>query len=355
MNCCLFYYNKNGLPVVSFQTILSCSSVFVTDFSILNPYNRYTGGERMPVIYIDCVFLLNLAIDYLLLLCTARLAGAPLQRLRLALCSALGALYSVLVFLPWGSRLADMPIKIAVGILMACLAFRPVARCWRLVALFFLLSGALAGLLLALGLALGHPGVLFSRLYYAKISWPILLISASVMMVLIHLIFRQGARHGGGELMTVIISIHHKERRITALLDTGNTLREPVSGRPVLVSDRSALCDLWPPDIASIIKSSESPEEKMVRLYDMNAGDGFSLLPFRSVGSPSGLLLAARSDYIKVGEKRYPRALVALAEGPLSDGGGYSALWGGIDREGGSRNASFKKNKVLDHQTQQAG
>ena len=34
-------------------------------------------------IYIDRVFLLNLAVDYLLLLAAARLAGIPLRRLRL--------------------------------------------------------------------------------------------------------------------------------------------------------------------------------------------------------------------------------------------------------------------------------
>lgn len=309
----------------------------------------------MPVIYIDRVFLLNLAVDYLLLLCTARLAGAPLRRLRFVLCSALGALYAVIVFLPWGHRLACMPIKILTGILMAYLAFRSLPRCWRLIALFFLLSGALAGLLLAIGLALGSPGVLFSRLYYAKISWPVLLISTSVMLTLMHLIFQQGARHGGGEILTVTVSIHHKERRFAALRDTGNTLREPSGGRPVLVSECTALCDLWPPDIASVIKSTASPEEKMVRLYEKNAGKGFSLLPFRSVGSTSGLLLAVRSDYIKVGKTRYPRTLVALTDGPLSDGGGYCALWGGMDREGDAHDASVKKNTALDHQAQQAG
>ena len=93
----------------------------------------------------------------------------------------------------------------------------------------------------------------------------------------------------------------------------------------------------------------------MVRLYEKDAGEGFSLLPFRSVGSASGLLLAVRSDYIKVGKIRYPRTLVALADGPLSDGGGYCALWGGMDREGGTQDAPVTENTALDHQTQQAG
>ena len=46
----------------------------------------------MTVVYLDRVVLLNLAVDYLLLLATARLAGLPLRRRRLGLCAALGAM-----------------------------------------------------------------------------------------------------------------------------------------------------------------------------------------------------------------------------------------------------------------------
>ena len=45
----------------------------------------------MTVIYIDRVFALNLALDYMLLLICARLAGTPLRRLRFLLCAAGGA------------------------------------------------------------------------------------------------------------------------------------------------------------------------------------------------------------------------------------------------------------------------
>ena len=54
----------------------------------------------MTVVYLDRVLLLNLLVDYLLLLTTAQLAGIPLRRGRLALCAAVGALYAGAVFLP---------------------------------------------------------------------------------------------------------------------------------------------------------------------------------------------------------------------------------------------------------------
>ena len=67
----------------------------------------------MTVVYLDRVVLLNLAVDYLLLLATARLAGLPLRRGRLALAAALGALYAAAVFLPGCRMLAHPACRLA--------------------------------------------------------------------------------------------------------------------------------------------------------------------------------------------------------------------------------------------------
>ena len=131
----------------------------------------------MTVVYIDRVAVLNLAVDYLLLLTTATLAGTTLRRLRFLLCAVLGAAYAVGVFL-W-PLLAHPLCKVAAGTVMALLAFWKEVRPWRLTALFWLLSGGLAGLLLALGLLAGSPRGIVQRVYYADISWPVLLGTAA--------------------------------------------------------------------------------------------------------------------------------------------------------------------------------
>ena len=121
----------------------------------------------MTVVYLDRVVLLNLAVDYLLLLATARLAGLPLRRGRLALAAALGALYAAAVFLPGCRMLAHPACRLAAGVAVCRLAWRRERRPWRLTALFFLLSGALAGLLLAAGLPLILPQMNARSLYLA--------------------------------------------------------------------------------------------------------------------------------------------------------------------------------------------
>ena len=129
--------------------------------------------------------------------------------------------------------------------------------------------------------------------------------------------------------MDVTVSLQGRRLRLRALHDTGNTLRDPVSGQPVLVLEQGALGELWQPQAAEIIAMDLPPEEKMARLHRLDGGCRWSLLPFCAVGTAAGLLLAVRSDYVKVGGITYPRVLLALTPGPVSDGGGYQALWGG--------------------------
>ena len=45
----------------------------------------------MTVVYVDSVFVLNALMDYLLVLCAARLAGIPLRRRRYLLAACWGA------------------------------------------------------------------------------------------------------------------------------------------------------------------------------------------------------------------------------------------------------------------------
>jgi len=54
----------------------------------------------VTVIYLDTLFFLNAVMDYLLLLCSARLAGEQLHRPRMALGAAFGGAYAAAAVLP---------------------------------------------------------------------------------------------------------------------------------------------------------------------------------------------------------------------------------------------------------------
>lgn len=281
----------------------------------------------MTVVYIDRVFVLNMLVDYLLLMTTAALAGTPYRRKRFATLSACGGLYAAAAFyLP---MLTCPLLRLLTGAALSMTAFLKERRPWRLTLLFFLLSGAMAGAVLAVGLAVGSPKALVQKVYYADISYEVLLGTAALFYVLIYVIFYQEARFEGGEKVDITVTIRGRCCRLRALRDNGNTLRDPIQGKPVLVVETSALASVLDNEEEEILRGKGSAAEKMVHLCGREKA--FTLLPFKSIGETEGLLLAVRSDYLQIGKRTIPRALVALTDTTI--GSGCQALWGGCEGE----------------------
>ena len=277
-------------------------------------------------IYVDRVFLLNGAIDYLLLIAPAILTGEPLRRRRFLLWAALGGVYAAIVLLPELAFLSGALWRFLAGGVLAWGAYGVSARRKRLMGLFFLLSGALAGILLALGSAFRDPA-LTGRLYTAQIDWKLLLLSTAILSLLLKCCLRGTMQYGKGDLVEIIISLQGRETKVTALRDTGNTLHDPVSGGAVLVVEQKALLPLLDEATQKALLSSKRAEEKMTALYQRRDPPKCCLLPFCTVGTEEGLLLAIRSDWMRIGRHTYPRVWIALS--PHTLGSGWQALWNG--------------------------
>lgn len=268
-------------------------------------------------VYIDEVFLLDFLIDYMLLLTAAKLAGEPFRRPRLALGALLGGLYAAAGFFPGWGFLAHPLCKLAVPVGMALLAFGSSRRLCRVSLTFFAVSAAFGGGVLAFQLFLGAPAVLDVKTT---------LLAAAVCHGFLSLVFRRSARHGGGELAPVRLELAGRCCRLTALVDTGNTLTDPATGKAVMVAEGEKLRDLFPAGECPTAEELGAPAEAL----EKRRGDPrrWRLLPYRAVGVPWALLLAVRVDGARVGGEDYGSILVALSPTPVSDGGGYSALIG---------------------------
>ena len=106
----------------------------------------------MTVVYLDVLFLLNLVVDYLLLHAAARITGEPVSRLKIGLGALLGGGYAGAVFLPGMMWLSHPVCKICSGVVMILIAFGASRRLLRLTLVFFAVSAALGGVILALQL-----------------------------------------------------------------------------------------------------------------------------------------------------------------------------------------------------------
>ena len=283
----------------------------------------------MTVIYVDTLFLLNAMVDYLLLLASARLAGEPLARLRFLLGAVLGGLYAVAIFLPGLSFLARPPCRLAAAVLMVLAAFWKSRRLLRQVVIFFALSCAFGGGVLAIALLGGRGLALSNGVLYSGMDLKIVLLSAAGCYGALTLIFQRTGRHTApsGGLRPVRLTLGGRQVSLTALVDTGNTLTDPATGRPVLVAEADCVEELLPPGIRPSPADLRDPAGALERLEDPWRRR-FRLLPYRSVGVDRGLLLAVRVDQVQVGEEERGPMLAALSPTPVSDGGGYRALLG---------------------------
>ena len=102
---------------------------------------------------------------------------------------------------------------------------------------------------------------------------------------------------------------------VLALRDSGNTLRDPITGEPVLVvSSRvgQRLTGLTQEQLAS-------PLETMAQ----RPIPGLRLIPYQAVGQNGGMLLGLRLDQVKIDGKNQ-KAVAAFAPAGLS--GNYQAL-----------------------------
>lgn len=281
----------------------------------------------MTVVYIDVVFLLNLAADYLLLLASARITGEMISRPRLGLGALLGALYAAALFLPGCGWLSGPLCKLGCAVLMVLIGFGKSRRLLRLLLVFFAVSAALGGVILALQLFGAGGLTLENGVLYTGFDARVLLITIILSYAVLSAVFERAARHThvGRELSAASLTIGGRTLNLTVLKDTGNTLTDPIRNRPVMVAETQAIRPLLPGEV-----DPADPVGSLERLRDETVGKRFCLLPYRAVGVESGLLLAVRADHVLIGKRKWNGLLVALSPTPVSDGGGYQALIGDI-------------------------
>ena len=181
---------------------------------------------RMKVFYLDSFLVLNLVLDYLLLLLTAKISGIWVQRYKLWLGAVFGAVFATGMFFFSGSGFAGFLLSVAAVWVMISLIFRNQSRIkrLRLAGIFFLLNLVFSGMMILLqNVGVGRISVQNGIPYIQMEFWQILA-SATGGFLLVRLCFRDHSApiekhrvHFHGEL---------RQRKLDTLLlaDSGNLL-----------------------------------------------------------------------------------------------------------------------------------
>lgn len=254
-------------------------------------------------VYLDLVVLLNFLVDFLLLIGTNRLCGYRTGWGRPALAAAVGAVYGGVCLLPGFHFLGNTLWRVVSLALMTWIAYGWSKSSLRRGMVFTLLSMALGGI------ALGIGGGDF---------WSLIAAAAGVFLMCA-LGFRE--KVGSVSYIPVELAYCGKRMRLTALQDTGNALRDPVTGGSVLVVGAEVAQQLTGLTQQQLSRPVEAMQSAPL--------PGLRLIPYRSVGQTAGLLLALRFQDVKIGDWK-GSTLVAFAPEGLSREGAYQALTGGV-------------------------
>lgn len=287
----------------------------------------------MQVIYIDVLFALNLVVNYLLLFLTARFSGLYVGRLRLLGGAALGALFSVLMFFPDLPLLPSAFFKCLLCAAVTAVTFgkKSEGHLLRLCFIFCSVSFALAGIVLALSLLTGGGGSVALRngVPYFNVSLKLLLLSAAVAYGVLGAVFGGGGLRIARRTAEVEIFLQGRSMRLRALVDSGNLLRDPMTGKRVLVTGGSVLAPLFSDAAGGVLArcgelGAAESFEKLSALYP----GIFSLIPYRDASSEFGLIVALRPDRVLVDGKEQDDLLVGAAGQGVETPDGCMAVLG---------------------------
>lgn len=272
-------------------------------------------NAAMEVIYIDSLFLLNLLIDYLLCLVSARVCGLWLRRGRYVLAAFIGAAYSVAAVLPGLGFLSARWAKLGCATLMGFAAYGRERQRIKCTAVFLAVSAAFGGAVWAVSMA---GGMSWDGKSYVPIPAKSLILAFTLCNAGIDLLFRARGKLPERPRVPVRLRFLGKETELMALLDSGNTLTDPISGAEVMIVSPHVLRPMLG-DIAELFDGRDSVEllEALDALPELKGK--FRLIPYSAVGT-QGLLPVFRPESVEIDGRGKDGLLAAVSPSAAGDG-----------------------------------
>ena len=205
-------------------------------------------------VYIDLLFLINFSMDFLCFYISARIISVRFSAVRTVLASIIGGIYGgAVLFVPTNAVLSVV-VDISVCFIMCLIAFHKDKGQGILFGtlVYFSVSMALGGFMTALFNLLNRMG--FSHLVTDEsegdgISVWLFAILAAVSAVFTLMGGRTFRRRSSVKSAEISVRCGKKEKKFSAMVDSGNLLREPISGRACIAVNVDALCGLVPDSV----------------------------------------------------------------------------------------------------------
>lgn len=275
-------------------------------------------------LYVDVIFMENFIINFIILLLTRKFSKEKTNNLKLIFGAFLGASYVILLFFSLPNIFYSFGFKIIISIMIIIVSFgiKRIKNFLKIISTFYIISFIMGGTAFALIYVVNFD---FKQI----IIWSIILTIVLIYIAWDYII----KRNIQNKLIHVLhVNIMNTNKDIKAMIDTGNSLYDPLSKIPVIIVEYDALKEILPESIKNLF--SKEDYQSIFKIPNMVKDDKWMerlrIIPYNSIGNENGLLLGIKPDNITIDEngKTLKDVILGIYAKKFSENNNYEAIIG---------------------------
>lgn len=264
-------------------------------------------------IYVDILIAVNLFINYILLLLTAKFLSLRWKTLRLIFGEILSGVYSLYILFPEVNLFLSITIKLimALSIVWFVFGFKSLKSFAKTTLCFYAVNFLFSGIMLGLWLLLRPTSMEMNNgVVYFNISPVVLVISTIISYFVIEIFYRIiGKNNTKNSFYEIKINTEGPPTKLKAKVDTGNILREPFSNLPVIIVRKSLAKKIFPEKLLGLLENYCRNDTKGLSNHDIKYS--IRMIPFKTVAG-NGILAAFKPKNIINPEGISKEAYIAI-------------------------------------------
>lgn len=273
--------------------------------------------------------------NYIILFASAYIMKIKVKQYRLIVSSSIGSVFVVLEYTNNIRFFSNFAIKIILSIVIVLTAYNPIKFkiFFKEIIYFYLISFVFGGCAFFL-LYFIKPQNIFIKngVYVGKYAIKVTLLGGIVGFIVAHIAFNfvKGKITKRDIIAQISIFYNKKQINLRALVDTGNLLKDPISGFPVIVVCKDNLYSIFPNEIlentdkiidGTILIDTIIKDEEITKIR---------MIPFSSLGKQNGVLIGIKVDKIQIcfdeTDTCVKNAIIGIYDKQLSKKNEYGAL-----------------------------
>jgi len=269
----------------------------------------------------------------IIIFATSIILKKEIKILRIILGSTIGAAYACIYYISNLRIYSNIILKLVLSIAIVYVSFnsKTIKSFLKELLFFYFTSFTFGGVTFALLYFISPSDILFQNGVLVGI-YPLkmILTGGLIGFAIILCSFKSIKNKIVKKDMKCTIKIKFEEKTIitNAIIDTGNFLKEPLTGKPVVIVENNILKEVISADILEnlkdIINGTKQIDEKYMKRL--------KLIPFSALGTERGLLFGIKPDEFSINyqdkEIKDNNVIIGLYDKKLSKNNRYNALVG---------------------------